>query len=150
MDKELENWLLSKVTKKTFKMLKKEQLVTATVISQLKDNDLQQLKTQYSLSMGQFVELRGARDAVLRGEFPAHDNGSAVPSVPAPRRSSSDGTDGADESSDGIDDDAEEPGESRKEENATTGGDGDGMKADIAAKRPGVAVSTCMYIQCII
>ena len=70
MDPELIKWLESrKLGKKVMKMLHKEQLITVDVICHVKEEDLQSLKTQYSLSMGQLIQLRAARDAMLEGEF---------------------------------------------------------------------------------
>lgn len=70
MDGEFKNWLKDrKVAEKTLDVLKKEELISAKKISLLKENDLELLRTQHSLTIGQIIELREARDALLRGEF---------------------------------------------------------------------------------
>ena len=69
-DQELKKWLKSrKLPDTVVKALDKERLLSVDLISQLREDDLQSLRTQYSLSMGHFVELRAARDAIIRGEF---------------------------------------------------------------------------------
>ena len=72
MDGELKQWLKEerKLSKKTLKKMVKEDLMTAEVMSALTDDDLQNLVSKHSLTMGETVQLRSARDAVLRGEFP--------------------------------------------------------------------------------
>ena len=80
MDKELVKWLQDRhLAKSTLRMLEKEHLVAAHLISQLKEEDLDSLKTQYSLSMGHFIELREARDALLQGEFDQYHRVNALP-----------------------------------------------------------------------
>ena len=70
MDPELRKWLTDrKLAKKTIKMLEKEDITSVDVITLLREDDLQKLKTQHSMSVGQLIELREARDGLLRGEF---------------------------------------------------------------------------------
>ena len=70
MDPELRKWLTDrKLAKKTIKVLEKEDLISVDVITLLRNDDLEKLKTQHSMSVGQIIELREARDALLRGEF---------------------------------------------------------------------------------
>lgn len=70
MEKELEKWLSNRrLSKKTLKVLIKEELVATGVISRLREDDIQQLSTKHSLTMGETVLLREARDAILRGEY---------------------------------------------------------------------------------
>ena len=70
MDPELRKWLTDrKLAKKTIKVLEKEDLTSVDVITLLRNDDLEKLKTQHSMSVGQIIELREARDALLRGEF---------------------------------------------------------------------------------
>ena len=76
MDKELERWLRGRnLSKNTLKVLVKEELLTTEVISILREDDIRQLSTKHSLSVGETVHLREARDAVLRGEFPSASSG---------------------------------------------------------------------------
>ena len=80
MEKELVKWLQDRhLAKSTLRMLEKEHLVSAHLISQLREEDLDSLKTQYSLSMGHFIELREARDALLQGEFDQYHHVNALP-----------------------------------------------------------------------
>ena len=70
MDPELRTWLTDrKLANKTLKILEKEDLTSVDVISLLKDDDLQELKTQHSMSVGQLIELRETRDALVHGEL---------------------------------------------------------------------------------
>ena len=70
MEKEFEQWLSGRhLSKKTLKMLVKEELVTAEVLSRLREEDIRILSTKHSLTMGETVHLREARDAVVRGEY---------------------------------------------------------------------------------
>ena len=71
MDKELEKWLGGRnLSKKTLKVLAKEDLVSVEVMRCLTEDDLQMLSSKHSLTMGETVQLRMARDAVIRGELP--------------------------------------------------------------------------------
>ena len=75
MDREMRNWLQDrKLAKKTLKVLEKEHLISAEVISLLREEDLQLLMRQYSLSVGHIIALREARNALLQGEFPARQH----------------------------------------------------------------------------
>ena len=66
MDPELRTWLTDrKLAKKTLKILEKEEITSVDVISLLKDDDLQELKMQHSMSVGQLIELRETHDALL-------------------------------------------------------------------------------------
>lgn len=78
MDGEFKNWLQDrKIAQKTLQVLENEELISAAVVSCLKEKDLEWLRTQHSLTLGQIIELREARDALLRGEFtPEHHEAS--------------------------------------------------------------------------
>ena len=70
MEKKLEQWLRGRnLSKKILKMLVKEELVTTEVLSLLREDDIRVLSQKHSLSMGETVHLREARDAVIRGEY---------------------------------------------------------------------------------
>ena len=71
----MRNWLQDrKLAKKTLKVLEKEHLISAEVISLLREEDLQLLMRQYSLSVGHIIALREARNALLQGEFLARQH----------------------------------------------------------------------------
>lgn len=97
MDGEFKNWLQdSKVAQKTLDVLEKEELISAKKISLLKEMDLEFLRTQHSLTMGQIIELREARDALLRGEFiPDQPNQQSNENERTPQRETKDETDSA-------------------------------------------------------
>ena len=70
MEKKLEHWLSGRnLSKKTLKMLVKEELVTTEVLSLMREDDIRVLSQKHSLSMGETVHLREVRDAVIRGEY---------------------------------------------------------------------------------